>query len=91
MIALLGVMQQSLATYAILIRGQDHHAAVALDSLLARARQHRNRLLRRAADTLMETDALRFLDIAAVVSDLEKMGEDLSVSAHLLVPLVTPN
>lgn len=89
MIALFGVMQQSLATYAMLIRGQDREAAVALDALLVRAGQHRSRLLQRAANTLLASDAIRFLDIAAVVSDLEKMGEDLSVSAHLLVPLVT--
>lgn len=89
MITLFDVMQQSLATYAILIRGQDHKAAVALDALLVKASQHRSRLLHRAADTLLDSDALRFLDVAAVVSDLEKMGEDLSVSAHLLVPLVT--
>ncbi len=89
MMDLFTVMQQALAIYAVLIRGQDRNAAVHLDELLAAAGNRRSRLLYQAADILLRNHAMQFLDIAAVVSDLEKMSEDLTVSAHLLVPLVT--
>lgn len=89
MMELLTVMQRALATYAILIRGQDRNTAILLDELLGVAENQRRRLLYRAADTVLKDNAMQFLDIAAVVSDLEKMSEDLTVSAHLLVPLVT--
>ncbi|MHB1953163.1 MAG: FUSC family protein [Sulfobacillus sp.] len=88
MISVFDVMGNALGAYAELIRGQDQTAAVKLDALLNSARCHRQQLIETAASLLLHLDAGRFLDIAAVVSDLEKMSEDLNVSAHLLVPLV---
>ncbi len=89
MVDLLTVMQKAIAVYALLIRGQGQNAAVQLEDLLGSAAKQRRLLLQRAANALLAKYPIQFLDIAAVVSDLEKMSEDLTVSAHLLVPLVT--
>lgn len=83
------LMADAIVTYAEVIGGQDQKAAARLDDLLTKARYQRQRLVETSAQLLVHRHSGRFLDIAAVVSDLEKMSEDLSVSAHLLVPLVT--
>ncbi|MCL5971021.1 MAG: aromatic acid exporter family protein [Firmicutes bacterium] len=83
------LMADAIVTYAELVGSQDQNAATRLDDLLEKARQQRRRLVETSAQLLVRRHSGRFLDIAAVVSDLEKLSEDLIVSAHLLVPLVT--
>lgn len=88
---LLYTIHQALMSYARLIKSRDPDAASALDDHLADAAQKRTRLVSRAGELLLKDQAASFLDIASVVSDLEKMGEDLSVSARVLIPVIIPS
>lgn len=83
----LGVMAEALKSYAYLIQAQDQHAAVRLEELLQEAHAMRHHLIQQAG-RLLEEDGGRFLDIAAVLVDLDKMSQDLVVSARLIIPIV---
>lgn len=85
---MLALMGEALKSYAYLIQAGDQAAALRLEHLLREARAERDWLIREAGMLLSE-EGDRFLDIAAVLVDLEKMSQDLAVSAHLLVPIVT--
>ncbi|MCY0898359.1 MAG: aromatic acid exporter family protein [Firmicutes bacterium] len=84
---LLALMGDALKSYAYLIREGDPEAAWRLEQLLANASRERNRLVA-AGGTWWARDATHFLDIAAVLVDLEKMSQDLVVSSRLIVPVV---
>ncbi len=83
----LEVMAEALTSYAYLIQAQDQHAAVRLEELLREAHAMRHQLIQKAGRLLAE-DGGRFLDVAAVLVDLDKMSQDLVVSARLIIPIV---
>jgi hypothetical protein len=83
----LTVMGEALKSYAYLIQAQDQHAAIRLEELLKEAHGMRHQLIQQAGRLLNE-DGGRFLDIAAVLVDLDKMSQDLVVSARLIIPIV---
>lgn len=85
----LTMMAQALVGYAHLIDQESPQAVYALEELLDKARALRRRLIITLIDH-KDTTAPKLIDMAAVVSDMEKMSEDLQVSARYLVPLVVP-
>lgn len=87
-------MAQALVVYAQVLDCQDPVAANQLEKMLEQAGNMREQLSVQAGQLLTEVDstnALVVIDLAAVISDLEKMAEDLMVSARVLVPLVVPS
>ncbi|MCY0878844.1 MAG: aromatic acid exporter family protein [Firmicutes bacterium] len=86
---LLALMGDALKCYADLIREGDPEAAWHLETMLAAADEERDRLIA-AGGAWWARDASHFLDIAAVLVDLEKMSQDLAVSSRMIVPVVAP-
>lgn len=84
---ILSLMGEALKSYAYLIHQGDEVAAVRLENLLDQARVERNQLIAEAG-RLVSVDPARFIDVAAVLVDLDKMREDLTISARLIIPIV---
>ncbi|NMP22323.1 FUSC family protein [Sulfobacillus harzensis] len=86
--SVLALMGEALKSYAYLIRRQDQSAALRLEAMVEAAKREREVLLQEAGTLPGGGDGARFLDIAAVLVDLDKMSQDLMVSARLIVPIV---
>lgn len=87
----LSMMSEALKSYAFLVQSGDEASALRLEQLLGHARAERIALIEEAG-VLLGGDGARFLDIAAVLVDLDKMSQDLTVSSRLIIPIarVTP-
>ncbi len=85
MAELLAIMAQALGTYSRIIIDRDPHAAWQLERQLKQASQ-----MRRLLAENVEGSAVDWIDLAAVLADVEKMTQDLLVSSRLLIPLVIP-
>ncbi|PSR29466.1 MAG: FUSC family protein [Sulfobacillus thermosulfidooxidans] len=83
---LLALMGSALQTYIRIIVGVHPDAAYQLEKTLKQASKRQRLLLQE-----IRVSAGDWLDLAAVLADIEKMTEDLLVSARLLVPLVFPS
>lgn len=83
----LSLMGEALKSYALLIQEQAQDAALHMEHLLDASARERQVLIQEAGD-LLEGNGARFLDIAAVLVDLDKMSQDLRVSARLIIPVV---
>lgn len=83
------VMGQALRHYALVVGTGSQTAVLHLDQSLARAADERRELFKEAVGQLAD-DGPRFVDIAAVLVDLEKMSQDLQVSSRLISPIMTP-
>ncbi|POB11473.1 MAG: FUSC family protein [Sulfobacillus thermosulfidooxidans] len=82
---LLALMSQALKTYSRIIIRRDPHAAWQMERTLKQASHLRHLLAQNVQ--YAEVD---WLDLAAVLADVEKMTQDLLVSSRLLIPLVIP-
>lgn len=85
--AILSLTGEALKSYAWLIHAGNQDAALRLESVLQQAHQERALVLHEAG-VLLAADAARFLDIASVLVDVDKMSQDLTVSSRLIVPIV---
>jgi signal transduction histidine kinase len=81
--ALLALMGSALQTYVRIIIDRNPHAALQMEHELKQASELR-RLL---AEYVRETE-LDWIDLAAVLADVEKMTKDLAISSRLLLPMV---
>ncbi|AEW05486.1 protein of unknown function DUF939 [Sulfobacillus acidophilus DSM 10332] len=84
----LAVMADALDSYAQVVTRGHTDAAAQLEAWLDQADRLRDDLVRQAGTLLLPGHGRKFLDMAAVLVDLEKMSQDLRVSARYLVPLV---
>ncbi len=82
----LALMGEALKSYAYLIYVGEQTAALRLETILAESVDARRRVLHDAVRRLA-SNGPRFLDIASVLVDIEKMSQDLMVSSRLIVPV----
>lgn len=80
---LLAEMGSALRTYIQIIIDRNPHAAFQMEGELKQASEKRRLLAEYVRDVELD-----WIDLAAVLADVEKMTEDLLVSSRLLVPLV---
>ncbi len=84
---ILSLMGEALKSYAYLIQARDERAALRLEGILHEGHKERHALIQ-AAGALLAEDGARFIDIASVLVDLDKMSQDMTVSARLIIPIV---
>lgn len=84
----LSLMGEAVRCYGNLVEGGNPREALRLERALAAAETERQGLLQDAAQELAG-DMARFIDVAAVVVDLDKMSQDLKVSSGLIIPIVS--
>lgn len=82
----LALMGEALKSYAYLVEVGERSAAWRLETVLKDSADQRQRILAQAIEQLT-SDSPRFLDVASVLVDLEKMSQDLMVSSRLIVPI----
>lgn len=90
--ALFTVMATALKTFAALVQTEERSHAGRLEAVLAEAGRLRYKITGSVEAMARHwmggmSKGMILLDVASVVSDLEKMSQDLTVSARVLVPV----